>query len=201
MSYSVKELFYSLQGEGFHSGRPAVFCRFSDCNLSCSFCDTDFIGTDGENGGIYTVTELVNKIASLWPSPKIPLFVVCTGGEPLLQLDELLINTMHEANFEIAIETNGTIKVPMKLDWVAVSPKPDSDMIQKSGDELKVLFPLKDLDPTCYEALDFKYFFIQPVDTEDLNQNKENQRLTIDYCQNNPQWRFSYQLHKLLGIQ
>ena len=201
MSYSVKEIFYSLQGEGFHSGRPAVFCRFSDCNLACSFCDTDFIGTDGFNGGVYQPDDLVNKIAALWPSETVTPFVVCTGGEPLLQLDDLLIDAMHKAGFEIAIETNGTIISPKGIDWIAVSPKAGSELIQTSGNEIKVLFPIKDLDPSNYESFAFKYFFIQPVDTGDPDQNNKNQQSTIKYCQDNPQWRFSYQLHKLLGIQ
>jgi 7-carboxy-7-deazaguanine synthase (Cx14CxxC type) len=201
MRYSIKEIFYSLQGEGFHSGRSAIFCRFSGCNLSCSFCDTDFIGVDGLNGGIYNSEDLVKKISSLWPSNKVSPFVVCTGGEPLLQLNDLLIDAMHKAKFEIAIETNGTILAPKGIDWIAVSPKPNSDLTQRSGNEIKVLFPIEDLDPCSYGDLDFSYFFVQPVDTGDLGQNKKYQQLALQYCKKNPQWRFSYQLHKLLGIQ
>lgn len=201
MSYIIKEIFYSLQGEGFHSGRPAVFCRFSGCNLSCSFCDTDFVGTDGPNGGVYESDALIKQIVSIWPSTTINPFVVCTGGEPLLQLDKTLIDIMHQAGFEIAIETNGTIPAPEGIDWIAVSPKPNSKLKQKSGNEVKVLYPVETLRPDDYENLDFEYLFIQPVDTGDTKRNNFNQKSTIEYCQANPKWRFSYQLHKLLNIQ
>ena len=202
MSYSIKEIFYSLQGEGFHSGRPSIFCRFTECNLSCSFCDTDFNGNDGINGGIYENAEdLVKTISSIWPSEDIKPFVVSTGGEPLLQFDASLIREMHRAGYEIAIETNGTIAVPQGIDWIAVSPKPNASLIQLSGNEIKVLYPVEGLDPSQYEALEFDYFFIQPVDTDDAAQNTINQKLSMKYCQENPNWRFSYQLHKILRIQ
>lgn len=202
MSYSIKEIFYSLQGEGFHSGRPAIFCRFTGCNLLCSFCDTDFNGNNGTDGGVYENAEdVVKTISSLWPSKNIKPFVVCTGGEPLLQLDFSLISEMHEAEYEIAIETNGTINAPQGIDWIAVSPKPNAPLVQQSGNEIKVLFPVEGLEPSQYERLDFNHFFIQPVDTKCEDQNIINQKLAMKYCQGNPQWRFSCQLHKVLGIQ
>jgi 7-carboxy-7-deazaguanine synthase (Cx14CxxC type) len=209
--YKVKEIFYTLQGEGAQSGRPAVFCRFSGCNLwsgrekdrstaICRFCDTDFVGMDGENGGKYPTSEsLAEKIASLWPdfSGKNKPYVVCTGGEPLLQMDEALVQALHEKGFEIAVETNGTILPPEGLDWICVSPKAGTDLILVQGNELKLVFPQKGAEPELYTDLEFDYFFLQPMDGP-LQQ--VNTTLTLDYCKNHPQWRLSLQSHKILQI-
>ncbi len=212
MSYQVKEIFYSLQGEGYHSGRPAVFCRFSGCNLwsgkeadrdkaICKICDTDFLGTDGEEGGNYrTAAELAQKIDTLWTKENNPVkpFVVCTGGEPLLQLDNNLIDALHERNFEIAVETNGTIPAPERIDWLCVSPKENTKIIQTRGDELKLLYPQERLDPEKYTSYDFKYFFLQPVDNARLNENIQE---TLEYVLSHPKWRLSLQLQKILKIK
>ncbi len=212
MSYQVKEIFYSLQGEGYHSGRPAVFCRFSGCNLwsgkeadrdkaICKICDTDFLGTDGEEGGNYrTAAELAQKIDTLWTKENNPVkpFVVCTGGEPLLQLDNNLIDALHERNFEIAVETNGTIPAPERIDWLCVSPKENTKIIQTRGDELKLLYPQERLDPEKYTSYDFKYFYLQPVDNERLNENIQE---TLEYVLSHPKWRLSLQLQKILKIK
>ncbi|CAN5382813.1 7-carboxy-7-deazaguanine synthase [soil metagenome] len=210
MTYSVKEIFYTLQGEGAHAGRPAVFCRFAGCNLwsgreadraaaVCKFCDTDFVGTDGERGGKFadsaTLATLVN---SLWPSSYIASkYVVFTGGEPLLQLDEALIGSMHQAGFEIAIETNGTLPVPQGVDWICVSPKIGSELVVERGNELKVVIPQLGQHLSAYESLDFDHFFVQPMDGADL---EVNTRLAIDVCKNNPRWKLSLQTHKMLHI-
>ncbi|MDB5763014.1 MAG: queE [Herminiimonas sp.] len=210
MTYSIKEIFYTLQGEGAHAGRPAVFCRFSGCNLwsgreadraaaVCKFCDTDFVGTDGESGGKYTGSDsLANFIDGLWPSTyAASKYVVFTGGEPLLQLDAALIDSMHRRGFEIAIETNGTLPVPAGIDWICVSPKVGSRLIVRKGSELKVVIPQVGQALKDYEALEFDNFFVQPMDGPDL---EKNTRLAIDVCKRNPKWKLSLQTHKLLQI-
>jgi 7-carboxy-7-deazaguanine synthase (Cx14CxxC type) len=210
LTYSVKEIFYTLQGEGMHAGRPAVFCRFAGCNLwtgreadrataVCKFCDTDFVGTDGERGGKFTSSdELARMIDSLWPSAyTASKYVVFTGGEPLLQLDAALIDSMHRAGFEIAIETNGTIEVPAGVDWICVSPKMGSELVVKKGSELKVVIPQEGQDLAAYEQLDFEHFFVQPMDGPD---KLRNTRLAIETCKRNPKWKLSIQTHKLLQI-
>lgn len=212
MSYQVKEIFYSLQGEGYHRGRPVVFCRFSGCNLwsgkeadrgkaICKICDTDFLGTDGEEGGNYqTADELAQKIDTLWPKEnnQVKPFVVCTGGEPLLQLDNILIDALHERNFEIAVETNGTILAPEKIDWLCVSPKENTKIVQTRGDELKLIYPQGFLDPKKYTSYDFQYLFLQPLDNEELS---ENMQKTLEYVLSHPKWRLSLQLQKILRIK
>ncbi|MFN7119531.1 MAG: 7-carboxy-7-deazaguanine synthase [Saprospiraceae bacterium] len=209
-TYKVKEIFYTLQGEGAQTGRPAVFCRFTGCNLwsgreedrykaICQFCDTDFWGTDGLNGGRYTAEALADQVASIWqPTRAIGKpYVVCTGGEPLLQLDEKLIAALHQQGFEIAVETNGTIAAPEGLDWICVSPKAGSELILQKGDELKLVFPQPGAEPERFEHLDFTHFFLQPMDGPEQARNIQ---LTLDYCLQNPQWRLSLQTHKLLNI-
>ena len=210
MSYSIKTFYYTLQGEGLLTGRPAVFCRFSGCNLwsglekdrknaICNFCDTEFVGTDGLNGGKYPTAESVaEKAHSLWPAGMegIP-YVVCTGGEPLLQLDSKLIHSFHENGFEIGIETNGTLPVPDELDWVCVSPKSGAVLIVEKGDELKIVYPQNGLDPSDYEGLNFDHFSLQPRDGLNIQQTTHE---TLDYCMNHPQWNLSLQIHKLLNI-
>lgn len=211
MSYSVKEIFYTLQGEGAQSGRPAVFCRFSGCNLwsgreadrstaICQFCDTDFWGTDGEGGGKFSnATSLAAAIASRWPSSTdfTHRFVVCTGGEPLLQVDDALVVALHRSGFEIAVETNGTVKVPANLDWICVSPKADTQLVVTSGDELKLIHPQAGADPQQFESLNFTHFFLQPMDGVE---RETNTKLALKYCLAHPRWRLSLQTHKLLGI-
>lgn len=210
MTYSIKEIFYTLQGEGAQAGRPAVFCRFSGCNLwsgresdraaaVCKFCDTDFVGTDGELGGKYPDSDyLAQTINSLWPSTyTASKYVVFTGGEPLLQLDAALIDSMHAHGFEIAIETNGTLPVPVGVDWICVSPKMGSQLVVHKGSELKVVIPQMDQDLQAYEKLDFDHFFVQPMDGLATEQNT---RLAIDVCKRNPKWKLSIQSHKLLQI-
>ena len=212
MSYSIKEIFYTLQGEGANAGRPAVFCRFAGCNLwsghekdrasaVCQFCDTDFIGTDGTGGGQFaSALDVAQAVSARWPartSPRIRPLVVCTGGEPLLQLDEALVASFHQAGFEIAIETNGTRLAPPGIDWVCVSPKAGADLILRSGHELKLVFPQAGAEPELYENLDFQHFFLQPMDDP---LREENTRLAVRYCLEHPQWRLSLQTHKLLDI-
>ncbi len=209
-TYKVKEIFYTLQGEGAQSGRPAVFCRFSGCNLwsgrevdrpkaICQFCDTDFWGTDGQNGGTYTKQELAEKIKGLWPEDnEEPVFVVCTGGEPLLQLDQPLIDVFHSHKFIIAVETNGTIEPPKSIDWVCVSPKAGAELKIKQGHELKLVFPQPGAMPEIFEHLDFKHFYLQPMDGKHIRQNTQ---LTLKYCLNHPKWKMSLQTHKILGIE
>ncbi len=210
MTYSVKEIFYTLQGEGNQAGRPAVFCRFAGCNLwsgreadrataICQFCDTDFVGTDGELGGKFKQAEqLAAVINGLWPTvyPE-KKYVVFTGGEPLMQLDAQLIAAMHAVGFEIAIETNGTIVVPEGVDWVCVSPKMGADLIVLKGDELKVVIPQLGQDMQKYAQLDFKHFFVQAMDGP---LQAENLRKAVDFCKRNPVWKLSLQTHKLLNI-
>jgi len=205
MSYTVKEIFYSLQGEGFHAGRPAIFCRFAGCNLNCDFCDTDFEGTDGPNGGVYgTAERLAARVAAIWPDSTMPggkAFVVCTGGEPLLQLDAPLLDAFHSHGLEVAVETNGTIPAPTSLDWLTVSPKENTKLLQKSGDELKLLFPQRDVSPEQFESLDFEHFCLQPVDTGETVANRKNTEAAVEYCLKYPLWRLSLQIHKVVGIR
>jgi 7-carboxy-7-deazaguanine synthase (Cx14CxxC type) len=210
VTYSIKEIFYTLQGEGAHAGRPAVFCRFAGCNLwsgreedrataVCQFCDTDFVGTDGEGGGKFrNAQELAGRIDSLWPQERpVNKYVVFTGGEPLLQLDAALIDAMHARGFTIAIETNGTLPVPPGVDWVCVSPKMGSQLVVGKGNEIKVVIPQQAQELAAYECLDFEHFFLQPMDGPLA---EFNTRLAIDTCKRNPKWRLSLQTHKLLQI-
>ncbi|MBC3930643.1 MULTISPECIES: 7-carboxy-7-deazaguanine synthase [Undibacterium] len=210
MTYSVKEIFYTLQGEGNHAGRPAVFCRFSGCNLwsgreedrssaVCQFCDTDFVGTDGVGGGKFkSAQELAQAINALWPqSYPDSKYVVFTGGEPLLQLDTELIAAMHAVGFEIAIETNGTLPVPEGVDWVCVSPKMGSALQVRRGNEIKVVIPQLGQDMATYANLDFEHYFVQAMDGP---LRDDNLRLAIEFCKANPQWKLSLQTHKLLQI-
>lgn len=210
MTYSVKEIFYTLQGEGTHAGRPAVFCRFSGCNLwsgrevdranaICKFCDTDFVGTDGTLGGKYIDSDyLAAAIDGLWPrNHPENKFVVFTGGEPLLQLNDSLIDSMHARGFQVAIETNGTLSVPAGVDWVCVSPKIGAELVVKSGNELKVVIPQMGQRLEQYDSLAFDHFYVQPMDGPAL---EANTRLAIDTCKNHPKWKLSLQTHKLLQI-
>ncbi len=207
--YSIKEIYYTLQGEGAHTGRPAVFCRFAGCNLwtgreedrskaICNFCDTDFWGTDGENGGKYDAFSLASMIDRLFPDNGYSKYVVCTGGEPLLQLDESLIQTLHLKNIEVAIETNGTILPPAGVDWICMSPKARTTCLVKSGDEIKIVYPQKGIDPKDFESWNFNHFYLQPMDGDNL---KTNTKACIDYCLENPKWKLSLQTHKLMGIK
>jgi 7-carboxy-7-deazaguanine synthase (Cx14CxxC type) len=208
MSFAVKEIFYTLQGEGAQTGRPAVFLRFSGCNLwsghevdraaaLCTFCDTDFVGTDGPGGGHYaSAATLAEKVASLWPGGGRPL-VVCTGGEPLLQLSAALVEALHEHDFEVAIETNGTRLPPPGIDWICVSPKAGTELVLRRGDELKLIFPQPGAEPQRYERLDFRHFFLQPCDGPE---RERHTRLALHYCLEHPHWRLSLQTHKYLGI-
>ena len=211
MGYAVKEIFYTLQGEGAQAGRAAVFCRFAGCNLwsgreadrataICRFCDTDFVGVDGTGGGKFDSAEaLAAAIEAKWPANSTgKRFVVCTGGEPLLQIDALLIDALHDVNFEIAVETNGTIAAPPGLDWICVSPKAGAVFAQRGGDELKLVFPQDGADPADFESLAFRHFFLQPMDGP---RREENTQFALDYCLDHPHWRLSLQTHKLLGIR
>ncbi|MFZ6845136.1 7-carboxy-7-deazaguanine synthase [Undibacterium sp. RuTC16W] len=210
MTYSVKEIFYTLQGEGNHAGRPAVFCRFAGCNLwtgreadrataICQFCDTDFVGTDGERGGKFRqATELAETINRLWPQDyAASKYVVFTGGEPLLQLDAELIVAMHAVGFEIAIETNGTLPVPDGVDWICVSPKMGSELVVRKGNELKVVIPQLGQNMQAYAALDFQHYFVQAMDGP---QQAKNLQIAVDFCKKHPHWKLSLQTHKLLQI-
>ncbi|UVW27138.1 7-carboxy-7-deazaguanine synthase [Massilia sp. H6] len=210
MTYSIKEIFYTLQGEGAHAGRPAVFCRFSGCNLwsgreqdratsICRFCDTDFVGTDGERGGKFRdPAALAAEINGLWPvTHAASKYVVFTGGEPLLQLDRALIDAMHAHGFMIAIETNGTLPVPQGVDWICVSPKMGAPLVVAKGNEIKVVIPQDSQDLAAYEELDFENFYLQPMDGPLAAQNT---RLAIETCRANPKWKLSIQTHKLLQI-
>ncbi|MFN2315243.1 MAG: 7-carboxy-7-deazaguanine synthase [Gemmatimonadales bacterium] len=208
--YTIKEIFYTLQGEGMQSGRAAVFCRFAGCNLwtgretdraraICQFCDTEFVGTDGPGGGKFaTPTALADAVAAAWHSdrPGDPL-VVCTGGEPLLQLDEPLIDAFHDHGFAVAVETNGTLPAPASLDWVCVSPKAGAALVQERGDELKLVYPQVGIDPTSLLALEFGHFLLQPMDGPD---RLANTQLAVEYCLAHPAWRLSLQTHKLVGL-
>jgi 7-carboxy-7-deazaguanine synthase (Cx14CxxC type) len=208
--YTVKELVYTLQGEGARTGRPAVFCRFTGCNLwsgheadrasaICSFCDTDFVGTDGAGGGIFTRAELVAALAAAWPeaSPPGRRYVVFTGGEPLLQLDAELVAACHGAQFEVAVETNGTLPAPAGIDWLTVSPKAGAPLVITAGEELKLAFPQPGLPPERFSGLAFAHFFLQPIAGPDLTAHT---RAALAYCLAHPAWRLSLQTHKLLGI-
>ena len=212
MAYTIKEIFYTLQGEGANTGRAAVFCRFAGCNLwtgreadrpaaICTFCDTDFIGTDGPGGGKFTTAaQLAEAVAAAWPSspsPQAGRFVVCTGGEPLLQLDAAALDALHAAHFEVAIETNGTQVPPPGIDWICVSPKADAPLRLTSGSELKLVYPQSNALPERFEHLNFNHFFLQPMDGP---QRERNTQLALQYCLEHPQWRLSLQTHKLLGI-
>jgi len=208
MTYSVKEMFLTLQGEGAQAGRPAVFVRFTGCNLwsgrevdrhkaQCPFCDTEFVGMNGENGGQFTgPADLADAAWKLWPGGGRP-YVVCTGGEPLLQLDPPLIAALHKVGFEIAVETNGTIAAPAGIDWLCVSPKAGTALVQKSGDELKLVYPQPGHDPADFEHLDFSRFVLQPMDGPDL---VEYTRSAVEYCLSHPRWGLSLQTHKWIGI-
>jgi 7-carboxy-7-deazaguanine synthase (Cx14CxxC type) len=211
MNYTVKEIFYTLQGEGTHTGRPAVFCRFSGCNLwtgreqdresaICNFCDTDFVGVGPDGGKFRSPEELADAIAAHWPSLNGhgKRFVVCTGGEPLLQLDEPAIGAIHERGFEIAVETNGTVEPPSGIDWICVSPKAGSTTILRRGSELKLVYPQPAAQPEKFEADDFRQFYLQPMDGPDLERNTQ---LALEYCLAHPQWKLSLQSHKLVGIR
>jgi 7-carboxy-7-deazaguanine synthase (Cx14CxxC type) len=230
MTYTVKEIFYTLQGEGAQSGRAAVFCRFSGCNLwsgreedrsraVCQFCDTDFVGTGPDGGRFKSAGELADAIDRCWEgdgrgagdprvseargflesSPGLPRkYVVCTGGEPLLQVDEKLISELHARGFEVAVETNGTKSAPKSLDWICVSPKAGAPLVQKSGSELKLVYPQEKAPPEEFERLDFRHFFLQPMDGPDTAANTE---AAIEYCLRHPRWRLSLQTHKLVGLR
>jgi 7-carboxy-7-deazaguanine synthase len=212
MSYAVKELFYTLQGEGANAGRPAVFLRFAGCNLwsgrevdrreaVCRFCDTDFVGTDGPGGGRFATAEaLAEAVAGAWPveaGTGARRFVVCTGGEPLLQLDAAVIAALHARGFEVAVETNGTLPPPPGIDWICVSPKAEAPLVLTEGDELKLIFPQAGAEPERYRGLGFREFFLQPMDGDE---RARNTRLAVEYCLAHPEWRLSLQTHKMLGI-
>jgi 7-carboxy-7-deazaguanine synthase len=213
VTYAVKEIFYTLQGEGSNTGRPAVFCRFAGCNLwtgreqdrpdaICTFCDTDFVGTDGPDGGKFgTAEELARAVRDRWPSDKAdgarPL-VVCTGGEPLLQLDAPLVEALHAEGFEVAVETNGTRLPPPGVDWICVSPKAGSDLVLRQGNELKLVYPQKGAEPERFVGLEFDHFYLQPIDSPAV---RDATARTLEYCLAHPRWRLSIQTHKLLGIR
>ena len=208
MSYAVKEIFYTLQGEGRQAGRAAVFCRFAGCNLwsgreedrteaVCQFCDTDFVGMDGENGGRYEALALAEQVAALWPVGAGRRLVVLTGGEPLLQVDAALTEALHAQGFEIAVETNGTIAPPPGIDWLCVSPKAGADLAVRAGDELKLVYPQEGAAPGLFEDLAFEHFLLQPMDGPARDANTE---AAVAYCLAHPRWRLSLQTHKTLGI-
>jgi 7-carboxy-7-deazaguanine synthase (Cx14CxxC type) len=218
--FAVKEIFYTLQGEGANVGRAAVFCRFAGCNLwtglerdraeaICDFCDADFVGTDGERGGRFATAEaLVDAIDACWaaPSPPAPLarggegrrFVVCTGGEPLLQMNDEFVRELHQRGFEVAIETNGTRLPPAGIDWICVSPKANAELVLRAGDELKLIYPQPGAEPERYAGLEFTHFFLQPMDGPERERNTQ---LAVRYCLEHPQWRLSLQTQKVLGIK
>jgi 7-carboxy-7-deazaguanine synthase (Cx14CxxC type) len=209
MSYAVKEIYNTLQGEGANAGRPAVFLRFAGCNLwtgrekdrtsaICRFCDTEFVGTDGPGGGSFaTAQSLADAVTATWKGDATLKLVVCTGGEPLLQLDQPLIEALHRARFTVAVETNGTQVVPLGVDWVCVSPKAEAELIVKTGDELKLVYPQERGDPDRYDDLAFTHFYLQPMDGPDRERNTQ---LAMAYCLAHPRWRLSLQTHKYLGI-
>ena len=209
MTYNVKEIFYSIQGEGYHSGRPAIFCRFSGCNLwnglekdrelaKCNFCETDFVGINGEGGNKFlNEVDLAKEIVSYWPNSSEP-FVVLTGGEPMLQVDIKLIKALKKYKCEVAIETNGTFNVPKEIDWICVSPKAGNPLIQVYGDELKLVYPQKNVAPNIYEKYSFKNFSLQPMDG---TLKVHNTQLALEYCKNNPKWKISLQTHKIMGVR
>jgi 7-carboxy-7-deazaguanine synthase (Cx14CxxC type) len=207
--YKIKEIFLTKQGEGYHTGRKSVFIRFSGCNLwsgiekdrdkaICNWCDTDFVGTDGLNGGKYSTDQIVQLVWDLWPSNILDIpFIVCTGGEPLLQLDQFFVDEIHRNGFEIAIETNGTCIPPNKIDWICVSPKNNTDLVLKTGDELKFIYPQSNFSPQQFEKLNFNHFFIQPMDGTHYD---KNEKMSKEFIKKNPHWKLSLQTHKLLGF-
>ena len=208
--YTVKEIFYTLQGEGANAGRAAVFCRFSGCNLwtgreadrataICDFCDTDFVGVGPDGGKFATATQLASAVAARWPLESHDRrFVVCTGGEPLLQLDAEAVAALHDEGFEVAIETNGTLAAPIGIDWICVSPKAGATLVLRRGNELKLVFPQPGFEPERFESLEFEHFFLQPMDGP---RAAENTKSATQYCLTHPRWRLSLQTHKLLGIR
>jgi 7-carboxy-7-deazaguanine synthase len=208
--YAVKEIFYTLQGEGAQTGRPAVFCRFAGCNLwtgreqdrhsaVCQFCDTDFVGVGPDGGRFATAADLAGAVALRWPTDSTGhRYVVCTGGEPLLQLDAAAVDAFHARGFEVAVETNGTQDPPAGLDWICVSPKAEAPLRLTRGNELKLVYPQASAPPERFESLEFEYFYLQPMDGPDQARNVQ---ATIDYCLANPRWRLSLQSHKLLGLR
>ena len=209
MSYRIKEIYFTQQGEGSNTGRDFVFVRFSGCNLwsgkeknrksaICQFCDTDFYGTDGINGGIYSAKQLIEKIKSLWVSIDDNIAVVLTGGEPLLQVNDELVAALKQEQIYIAVETNGTLDAPDHIDWICMSPKANTEIKLKKGNEIKVIFPQESLDPEKFLLFDFSEFYLQPMDS---NKYQENLNATITYCQKNPKWKLSLQTHKILGIR
>ena len=209
-TYSIKEIYYTLQGEGIQAGRPAIFCRFTGCNLwsglekdrldaKCNFCDTDFSGTDGENGGKFaTASKLARHANKFWPDETSKKFIVLTGGEPMLQVNSSLVSELHSLNFEIAIETNGTITCPPEIDWICVSPKAGTKISQKTGNELKVIYPQPGLDFSKLLNLSFEHFLIQPMDGPNA---KANTVASVEFCKENPSWRLSLQTHKQIGLK
>jgi len=210
MTYAVKEIFYTLQGEGANTGRPAVFCRFAGCNLwsghekdrstaICRFCDTDFVDTNGPGGGKFiSAGDIAAAVNRAWQgNGETRKFVVCTGGEPLLQLDDPMVEALHGYGFEIAVETNGTIEPPPNLDWVCVSPKADAELVVTKGNELKLVYPQENADPSRFENLNFTHWFLQPMDGPARDENSQK---AVDYCLRNPKWKLSVQIHKFLGI-
>ena len=209
MSYRIKEIYFTQQGEGSNTGRDFVFVRFSGCNLwsgkeknrksaICQFCDTDFYGTDGINGGVYSAKQLIEKIKSLWVSRDDKIAVVLTGGEPLLQVNDELVAALKQEQIYIAVETNGTLDAPDHIDWICMSPKANTEIKLKKGHEIKVIFPQESLDPEKFSSFDFSEFYLQPMDS---NEYQENLNATITYCQKNPKWKLSLQTHKILGIR
>lgn len=215
MTYTVKECFYTLQGEGFHAGRPAVFLRFSGCNLwtgreadrasaVCQFCDTDFVGVGPDGGKFESADALADHVAARWPAASGGRrFVVCTGGEPLLQLDAPAIKALHDRGFSVAVETNGTQPAPLGLDWICVSPKAGSEQLLRTGHELKLVYPQThpEGDPARFEQMDFTHFFLQPMDAKDDAATRANMEAAVAYCLAHPAWRLSFQTHKAVGIR
>lgn len=207
--YQIKEMYYTLQGEGARTGRPSVFCRFTGCNLwsgrekdrstaVCNFCDTDFVGVDGPGGGKFiNALELSDAIEAFWPNEEPNKYVVFTGGEPGLQLDKNVVDHLHLKNFEVAVETNGTLDLPLNIDWLTVSPKADSTLKIRTGNELKLVYPQENVSPNSFEDLDFEIFYLQPMDNGDKDKNTQR---TIQYCLENPKWKLSLQTHKYMGI-
>ncbi|MGE5369054.1 MAG: 7-carboxy-7-deazaguanine synthase [Chloroflexota bacterium] len=210
MAYSVKEAFKTLQGEGRHAGRAAVFCRFAGCNLwsgreadraaaQCSFCDTDFVGVDAEGGGRFAdAAALAAHLAALWGEGREGRFAVLTGGEPMLQIDAALVGALHKQGFEIAVETNGTLEATPGIDWICVSPKAGTELKQRRGDELKLVYPQEGAEPALYEGLDFRHFLLQPMDGPEILRNTS---AAVDYCLAHPRWRLSLQTHKMIGVK
>ena len=207
--YKIKEIFLTKQGEGYHTGRKSVFIRFSGCNLwsgmekdrdkaICNWCDTDFVGTNGLNGGKYSIDQIAQLVWDLWPANILEApYIVCTGGEPLLQLDQFFVDEMHRNGFEIAIETNGTCIPPNKIDWICVSPKNNTDLVLKTGDELKFVYPQSNFSPQQFEKFNFNHFFIQPMDGTHYDRNE---KMSKEFIKKNPHWKLSLQTHKLLGF-